>query len=71
MISKGLILGIIAIIARCSFTYHNNVNVIKEIISKGLKLTPAINPPITRRIMLFPENTESVYLLHALAMFSK
>ena len=35
---------------------------------KIVKMPPAVNPPITRIIILFPENTESVYLLQNLSI---
>jgi len=35
---------------------------------KIAKMPPAVNPPITRIIILFPENTESVYLLQNLSI---
>jgi hypothetical protein len=35
------------------------------------KIPPTINPPITRRIMLLPENTESVYFFQNLSTLNK
>jgi hypothetical protein len=35
------------------------------------KIPPAINPPITRIIMLLPENTESVYFFQNLSTLNK
>jgi len=38
---------------------------------KKAKIPPTINPTITRRIILLPENTESVYLLQNLSISNK
>jgi hypothetical protein len=45
---------------------------VKQIIYlRRAKIPPAINPPITRIIMLLPENTESVYLFQNLSILNK
>jgi hypothetical protein len=55
---------------RCNST-NNDKLVIKINYLKKAKIPPTINPPITRRIILLPENTESVYLLQNLSISNK
>ena len=54
----------------CNYTNNDKI-VIKINYFKKARIPPAINPPITRKIILLPENTELVYLLQNLSISNK
>ena len=70
MISKGLFLGIRYNGDWCNFTNNDKLVIIVNYFKRA-KIPPAINPPTTRRIILFPENTESVYLFQNLSISNR
>jgi len=55
---------------RCN-SINNNKLAITINYFKIARIPPTINPAITRRIILLPENTESVYLLQNLSTSNK
>jgi len=55
---------------RCNSTNNDKLGIEINYFKKA-KIPPTINPPITRRIIFLPENTESVYLLQNVSIPNK